>query len=208
MKLAIAKQGVILALVALLSTSLIVLTFLLTESRIHAQQVKQRQQLLAEVIPASFYNEPVTESCTLITNPMLAKEAVPAFIARIDGRPTAIAIETVAPDGYSGDIRVLVAVNMQQEILGVRVLSHQETPGLGDKIDIRISDWVNDFIGKMLKTEHDRDFAVKKDGGQFDQFTGATITPRAVTNAVRRALWYVQNHRDEIISQPNNCEGQ
>ena len=95
--------------------------------------------------------------------------------------------ETTAPDGYSGNIRMLVGPTPAGEVLGVRVIEHHETPGLGDKIELRISNWILSFSNKWLKPDNLNDWAVKKDGGKFDQFSGATITPRAVVNQVRRS---------------------
>ena len=118
-----------------------------------------------------------------------------------------MAIETVAPDGYSGDIRMIVGIagNDLRTVTGVRVLSHKETPGLGDKIDLRIDDWILSFDGQVFNRDQITNWAVKKDGGQFDAFTGATITPRAVINAVTQALLYVQTHQQEIIKATNQC---
>ena len=131
---------------------------------------------------------------------------MPAYIATNAGQPVAIALEAIAPDGYNGNIKLIVGINTQGEVLGVRTLSHQETPGLGDKIDLRKSDWVMQFMGKRLNAEDDKQWLVKKDGGDFDQFTGATITPRAYVNAVKRAVWYFNNNQAQIFSQPLNCE--
>ncbi|HBQ6636558.1 electron transport complex subunit RsxG, partial [Klebsiella pneumoniae] len=97
-----------------------------------------------------------------------------------------------APDGYSGAIQLLVAADFSGTVLGTRVTEHHETPGLGDKIELRLSDWITHFAGKVIHGQGDSHWAVKKDGGDFDQFTGATITPRAVVNAVKRAGLYAQ----------------
>ena len=108
--------------------------------------------------------------------------------------PTAYAYETIAPDGYSGNIRLLVGITPKGEVLGVRVIEHHETPGLGDKIELRISDWILSFTNQIIVPESLKDWAVKKDGGKFDQFSGATITPRAVVNQVKRsALVMLEN---------------
>ena len=101
-------------------------------------------------------------------------------------------LETVAPDGYNGSIRLLVAINLDSTLAGVRVVQHRETPGLGDAIDAQRSDWILGFDGKSLTTPPRKDWKVKRDGGDFDQFTGATITPRAVVKAVKKALLYFQ----------------
>ncbi|MDF5751005.1 electron transport complex subunit RsxG, partial [Klebsiella quasipneumoniae] len=96
-------------------------------------------------------------------------------------------MEATATDGYSGAIQLLVAADFRGTVLGTRVTEHHETPGLGDKIELRLSDWITHFAGKVIPGQGDSHWAVKKDGGDFDQFTGATITPRAVVNAVNPA---------------------
>jgi len=108
------------------------------------------------------------------------------YFAIKDHEPTAYAYETTAPDGYSGNIRLLVGITPKGEVLGVRVIEHHETPGLGDKIELRISNWILSFTNQVIVPESLKDWAVKKDGGKFDQFSGATITPRAIVNQVKR----------------------
>jgi len=108
-------------------------------------------------------------------------------------------LPTVAPDGYSGDIKLIVGINLDGTIAGVRALSHKETPGLGDKVDLRKSNWILNFNGRSLLQPSIEQWAVKKDGGTFDQFTGATITPRAVVKSVKKALLFFQQQRDVIF---------
>jgi electron transport complex protein RnfG len=129
-------------------------------------------------------------------------EAVPVHRARLGGRPVAVLLSAVAPDGYSGAIRLVVAVDPQGRLLGVRVSSHKETPGLGDGIEERKSDWIESFAGRSLGDPVEDGWRVRKDGGDFDQFTGATVTPRAVVRAVRNALVYFDRHRDELLAAP------
>ncbi len=111
-------------------------------------------------------------------------------------------MEATAPDGYSGAIQLLVGSDFSGTILGTRVTQHHETPGLGDKIETRLSNWILAFAGKVIHGEGDTAFAVKKDGGEFDQFTGATITPRAVVNAVKRAGLYAETLPAQINNLP------
>jgi electron transport complex protein RnfG len=145
----------------------------------------------------------------LVSDPALGTTAAqPTYIATINNEPKALAIETIAPDGYSGAIKLIIGVDVDGTILGTRVLAHQETPGLGDKIDLRITDWVLGFSGKQVTEDNMNEWAVRKDGGQFDSFTGATITPRAVVNAVKNTVEYVNNNRDSILNQPRNCGGE
>jgi Na+-translocating ferredoxin:NAD+ oxidoreductase subunit G len=119
-------------------------------------------------------------------------EPVPVYRARLEGRPIAAILEAVAPDGYSGSIRIAMAVTPDGRLLGVRVIEHHETPGLGDAIEEHRSDWVRQFDGRSLEDPPPAAWAVRKDGGAFDQLTGATVTPRAVVAAVRNALLFVQ----------------
>ncbi len=119
-----------------------------------------------------------------------------------DEQPVAAIIEATAPDGYSGAIQLLVGADFNGTVLGVRVTEHHETPGLGDKIERRISDWITHFSGKKIDGATDSHFAVKKDGGDFDQFTGATITPRAVVNAVKRTGLYAMTLPEQLPRLP------
>lgn len=130
---------------------------------------------------------------------------LPVYRARRDGEPVAAILTVIAPDGYSGPIQLLVAIRHDGTLAGVRVLSHRETPGLGDAIEASRSDWIHDFEGKSLRNPPPEDWRVKRDGGVFDQFTGATITPRAVVAAVHRALQYFRAHRDELFA-PDRTE--
>jgi electron transport complex protein RnfG len=121
------------------------------------------------------------------------------YRARLKGKPSAVILETTAPDGYSGDIKLLVAVKADGEIAGVRVLAHKETPGLGDYIDIAHSEWIKQFDGQSLVKRNDDAWFVKKDGGQFDFTTGATITPRAVVKAVHKVLKFYSKNQQAIF---------
>ena len=144
----------------------------------------------------------------MVNSPLLGTDAdMPVYMATLNGQPSAMAIEAIAPDGYNGAIKIIVGIKQDGTISGTRILSHQETPGLGDKIDLRISDWVLGFTGKALTEENQADWKVRKDGGQFDQFTGATITPRAVVKAVKKTAEYINTHRDQIQAQPLTCGG-
>ncbi|WP_281545682.1 electron transport complex subunit RsxG [Grimontia sp. SpTr1] len=203
---AMRNNGAILALAALLSTGLVAVTNTLTKDTIAEQQRIQLLRVLNQVIPEDMHDNALAKTCTLVTSPNLGtSEPMPIYIATKNGEPTAMAVEAIAPDGYNGAIKVLVGVDTNNTVLGVRVLSHNETPGLGDKIDLNVSDWVLSFNGKNIESEDDKRWAVYKDGGQFDQFTGATITPRAVVNAARNAAWYAMQNKDTIVRQPLNC---
>jgi len=124
---------------------------------------------------------------------------ITAYRARLHGEPVAVILEPVAPDGYSGAIHLLIAVAPDGTVLGVRTVSHHETPGLGDFIDMRRSGWIQQFAGKSLRNPAAARWRVRKDGGDFDQFTGATITSRAVVGTVGRTLEFFARHRDELL---------
>lgn len=132
---------------------------------------------------------------------------MPVYRARLGGEPVAAILETVAPEGYSGSIRLLVAVTPDGRLLGVRVLEHHETPGLGDAIEERKSGWILSFTGRSLGDPPSERWRVRKDGGDFDQFTGATVTPRAVVAAVRNALAYVEKRGASLYELADASSG-
>ncbi|ROV61979.1 electron transport complex subunit RsxG [Vibrio ponticus] len=205
---AIRKNGVVLAIFACASTGLVALTQYLTKDQIQVQEQKQLLSVLNQVIPQEMHDNVLYEACTLVQDPVLGTETpMPAYIATLQGQPTAIALEAIAPDGYNGAIKIIVAVKQDGTITGTRVLSHQETPGLGDKIDLRVSDWILSFAGKQVTEDNQASWHVRKDGGQFDQFTGATITPRAVVKSVKRTVDYINQNREQLLAQPRGCGG-
>jgi len=124
----------------------------------------------------------------------------PVHVARMNGQPVAFIVPGVAPDGYNGDISLIVGIKVDGTITGVRSIAHGETPGLGDKVDVAKSDWILGFNGRSLRNPTAEGWAVKKDGGEFDQFTGATITPRAVVNQVLAVLHYFDEDQQRLIS--------
>lgn len=192
------KHGVTLALFAAGSTGLTAAIDQLTKNTIADQAAKQQNALFQQVIPADRYNNDLLQSCYLVTAPELGKGTHKVYIARQGEQAVAAVMEATAPDGYSGAIQLLVGADFSGTVSGSRVTEHHETPGLGDKIELRISDWITHFAGKTIASESDATWAVKKDGGQFDQFTGATITPRAVVNAVKRAGLYAQTLPNQL----------
>ncbi|MCG9560562.1 electron transport complex subunit RsxG [Vibrio chagasii] len=206
---AIKKNGLVLAIFACASTGLVAVTHYLTKDQIKQQEQAQLLSVLNQVIPHDLHDNELFSSCTLVQAEELGTEqAMPAYIAKINGEPSAIAIEAVAPDGYNGAIKVIVGMKIDGTILGTRVLSHQETPGLGDKIDLRVSDWILSFAGKQVTDSNLDRWKVRKDGGDFDQFTGATITPRAVVKSVKQAVQYVNQNNQALLAQPLNCGGE
>ncbi|MBS1207134.1 MAG: electron transport complex subunit [Proteobacteria bacterium] len=196
------KHGVTLALFAAGSTGLTAAIDQMTKTTIAEQAAQQQKALFDQVIPGDSYNNALQQSCYLVSDPALGKGQHHLWIAKKDEQPVAAVIEATAPDGYSGAIQLLVGANFSGTVLGVRVTEHHETPGLGDKIELRISNWITHFSGKKIESATDPHFAVKKDGGDFDQFTGATITPRAVVNAVKRTGLYATTLPEQLSRLP------
>lgn len=199
---AIRKNGVTLALFAAVTTGLTAVINTVTKPTIEHQTALQQKNLLDQVVPPELYNNAIQQECYLVTSPALGSGAHRLYLARKDDQPVAAAVETTAPDGYSGAIQMIVGADFNGKVLGVRVVEHHETPGLGDKIELRISNWIESFSGVKLSGKDDPHFAVKKDGGDFDQFTGATITPRAVVNATKRATLFVETLPQQLASLP------
>ncbi|MCF7496097.1 electron transport complex subunit RsxG [Vibrio sp. L5-1] len=206
---AIKKNGLVLAIFACASTGLVAVTHYLTKDQIKQQEQAQLLSVLNQVIPHDLHDNELFSACTLVEAEELGTEqAMPAYIATLNGEPSAIAIEAIAPDGYNGAIKVIVGMKIDGTILGTRVLSHRETPGLGDKIDLRVSNWILSFAGKQVTESNIDRWKVRKDGGDFDQFTGATITPRAVVKSVKQAVQYVNQNNQALLAQPLNCGGE
>lgn len=196
----ILKHGGLLALFAIVTTGLVSLTYLGTKTKIADQIQQQRLALLNAVIPSDYYNNQLTTSCVTVTDPRLGGEQT-IYLASLNGTPSAFAIETTATNGYSGDIDMIVGADVSGNVLGVRVLKHKETPGLGDKIDLSVSDWILSFNDKHYSSSVKSQWKVKKDQGQFDQFTGATITPRAVVGTVAQTMqWLSEQLTDKHIT--------
>ncbi|MDD7426434.1 MAG: electron transport complex subunit RsxG [[Actinobacillus] rossii] len=190
-----AKYGALLGLVALLCTAISTGIYFLTKEKIDAEVAKQQQELLAQVLPQTYYDNDVITNCETPDS----REIDKICAALLHGKISAYAIEATAPDGYSGNIRLLFGMTVDGEILGVRVLQHKETPGLGDKIETRISNWILSFNNKKITPDNLQDWAVKKDGGKFDQFAGATITPRAIVNQVKRSALEVLKNSESAV---------
>ena len=176
-----------------------------THATIQKNEADARRKLVAETLaPGSYNNDLLQAQLTLPHNPLLgnAESGSLAWQARQQGKPVAIVLEATAPDGYGGEIKLLIGVTYQGNISGVRVVEQHETPGLGDYIELAKSRWIHVFDGKSLTNPSDTGWQVKKDGGQFDYVTGATVTPRAVVKAVHHALQYVAEHQSSLFSRP------
>jgi electron transport complex protein RnfG len=198
------RSALLLGLFGILGTGLVVLTYEGTADRIAEAEREFMLRSLNAVIPKKLYNNDIFNDYIKVNSPLLnAKEPSTIFRARKDGKPAALAIICVAPDGYVGPIKLIVGVDTSGTVTGVRVLSQKETPGLGDAIEEKRSNWIHSFEGHSLQNPGLKGWQVKRDGGQFDQFTGATITPRAVVKAVRNALKYYQKTGDSLFTRPS-----
>ena len=200
--------AVILFLFAIAGTGLVAVTYDTTRERIAANE---RERLLRKlhilVPPARHDNDLLTDTLKVHDELLLGTpEPVMVYRARRDDQPVALVIAPVAPDGYSGSIRLLIGINYDGSLTGVRVVTHRETPGLGDAIEEERSDWIYGFDGKSLENPPAARWEVRKDGGDFDQLTGATITPRAIVGAVSKSLLYYREHREALFSRGGDDE--
>jgi electron transport complex protein RnfG len=197
-------SSLLLGLIALLGTALLVGVNELTHERILEQEKQRVLQQLNEIVPMASFNNDLLADKIEIIDPLQFRHPAPVIIyrARFDGEPIAVMMIVTAPDGYNGDIRILTGIAANGTIIGVRVISHRETPGLGDPIEIEKDDWILGFNQKSLGNPQPESWAVKRDGGEFDQFTGATISPRAVVRAVRNTLKYFETNRQSLFERP------
>jgi electron transport complex protein RnfG len=195
-------SGVFLSLFAVVGTTLVALTEYSTSAAIAENERQLLLRNLYALLPRDrLDNDIATDTLQLPATALLGTDdASTVYRARLRGEPVAAVFNSVAPDGYNGKIHLLVGVYIDGRLAGVRVVKHAETPGLGDAVEIRKSPWINDFAGKSLADPTPERWRVKRDGGDFDQFTGATITPRAVVAAVRNTLLYYQQNADMIFN--------
>ena len=202
------KNALVLGLFAVATVGTVAAIQQGTAERIAAAEREARVQALAQILPAGSYDNHLLDSSRLVQDELLGnKSPTPAYLATLGGQPSAVILQITAPDGYSGSIRLLVGVQADGRLAGVRTLQHRETPGLGDKIELAKSQWVRSFDGTSLSDPDEAGWAVKKDGGQFDQFAGATITPRAVVKAVHKALQYFDKHKAELLAPVETPNG-
>jgi Na+-translocating ferredoxin:NAD+ oxidoreductase subunit G len=190
----IGYQPLLLGVVALLASAALAVVSDATAPAIAAAEAKDLRDSLSEVLPAGMADNDFLKDTVDLEQ---GGKTITVYRARQAGEIKA-ALFKVAERGYSGEIQVLMAVDMDGRTLGVRVLKHTETPGLGDKIEAKKDDWVLDFNGKSLTDPTEDKWAVKKDNGVFDQFAGATITPRAVVKAVKGGLSFFAARKNDI----------
>jgi electron transport complex protein RnfG len=191
------RTGAILLVFALVGTALLAFTHDRTEPVITRSQLNAKRALLRQVLPTTLYdNDLVASQQSVPPDDLLGtRQSSALWIARRGGAFSGAVLEAVAPDGYGGDIFLLIGIDADGNVTGVRVTAHRETPGLGDYIDRTKSGWVDQFVGKSLISPEPKHWKVVKDGGRFDARAGATITPRAVVKAVKSALDYFARHR-------------
>ncbi len=196
----IALSALILGGFAAISTTLLSLTNLATRDAIIESERLALLKNLQEIIPADRYNNDLQSDRILVRHSLLGTSLpLEAYRARLDDKNIAVIITSQAPNGYNGTIQLLTGIYADGTIAGVRVTSHRETPGLGDVIELSKSDWILSFNNTSLKKPVIEKWLVKKDGGYFDQFTGATITPRAVVASVRNTLRFYAENRDTLF---------
>lgn len=201
------KNGITLGLFALVSTGLIAITHLMTKDTINQQLEIAMAKQLKQIFSTSEYDNDVYHDCTELSDQeLLGGIHLKAFRMRNKNKDYAVFINSIAPDGYSGKIKIVVGIYSDDSIAGVRVTEHHETPGLGDKIEITRSNWIEQFNGKSLQNTLPSQWKVNKDGGEFDALTGATITPRAIVKAVKNTLHYYQKNKSFIYSQTIACQ--
>ena len=217
MKESAAKASLLTALNLLvftvIGTVILAFTFSQTKTAIAHSEEQERLKLISQIVPPQLAdNDIVHDTLVIPPDPLLGTDDdTLAYRARRQGVPSAVVLAAVAPDGYSGKISLILSIRSNGEIAGVRVVSHKETPGLGDYIELPKSPWIRIFDGSSRGRYKDDDWKVKKDGGQFDYMAGATITPRAVVKAVHKALLYFEANRDKLfaagVPQPGQESG-
>lgn len=196
------KTALRLLVFALLGTAVLAFTFNFTRDLIVKSEEAEKLKLIKQIVPAPLFdNDIVKDVLAIPASPQLGtlRPGV-AYRARLQGKPSAVVLEAIAPDGYSGKIKLVVAIRTDASICGVRVVQHKETPGLGDYIEFAKNRWISLFDGASHQRYQEGDWKVKKDGGQFDYLAGATITPRAVVKAVHKTLHYYEENREQLFA--------
>ena len=202
------RTAAILFVFVVLFTGLLSAAYLWTKPAIEASAAEEKMKLVDEVLPRPEYdNALLSDTLTLPPTPQLGlDEPSTLYRARKGGKPAGLVFEAVAPDGYAGKIRLLIALRADGTVAGVRVTQHKETPGLGDYIEVRkdknkARPWITQFADMSLAQVTDSEWKVKKDGGRIDFYAGATVTPRAVSKAVLKAVKWATAHRDQIFAE-------
>ena len=204
--MAVRKAGILFIFV-IIFTGLLSGAYLWTKPAIEASAAEEKMKLVDEVLPRDQYdNALLDDTVALPPTPELGlADPTTVYRARKDGKPVALVFETVAPDGYAGKIKLIVAVGADGQVAGVRVTQHKETPGLGDYIEVKKDKnkehpWITQFTGLSLARVGEGEWKVKKDGGRIDYHAGATVTPRAVSKAVVKAVKWADANRDQLFA--------
>lgn len=197
----VARSGLTLAAIAAVCTGLVATTWHLTAARIAENQQAMLEQSLEPALAGLFFDGKLSESRLVIPPSQGLPGPDPVIVYRVyrEGKPVAALVAVTARDGYAGPIRVLVGIDYDGAVTGVRILEHRETPGLGDRIEQGRSDWVLQFDGRSLADPEISAWRLTRDGGVFDQLSGASVTPRAVLKAIRETLAWYGEHRDELF---------
>jgi len=191
------SHGLLLAAFALLVTTLLAFANSATKNRIAENELRQKNKIFTQIIPADLFDQDLISK--EIIDPQ-TNQTRTYHLALLNNQPSAVILSATAPDGYSGNIDLMVGILIDGTISGVRVIKHQETPGLGDSIELRRGDWIKSFDGKNLTQPVESQWRLKKYDGEFDQFTGATITPRAVVREVKNTLLFFDRHKTELLT--------
>ena len=201
------KNALLLGAFACVCTTVVAITYVLTAPTIAKQEQLQTLKKITQVLDVNKFDNNPLENCVFVSKPELtgSDEKMPIYRATFNDQPYALIYQTQTTKGYNGLIKLIAATDVNGKVQGVRTLNHKETPGLGDKIELEKSDWVLSFNNKEVRTIDDAKWFVKKDGGDFDQFTGATITPRAVVNQIRTASFNVTAQFNTLFELPNEC---
>ena len=204
---AISRNGFLLAAFAIVCTVAIATISQLTKPMIAKQEQLALINTINQLIPAESYDNDIFASCFEVNDDLLLGkgQTQQVFIATKSNLPVAVMLETSTFKGYAGEIKLAVGIFENGQVAGVRVIRHTETPGLGDKIQTNKTDWIYSFNNKTYQLEQDARWEVKKNGGDIDAFTGATITPRAVTHAVKDALIYFAENKQQLFNHQADC---
>lgn len=197
------KTAIAMLAFAFVGTLMLAYVFIATRPPIEASEKEARLALFKQILPAKNYDNDLLSSQVVIEPNDLLGNRLPsvANVATFQQQPAGVILEAVAHDGYSGDIKLLIAIRADGSVSGVRVLAHKETPGLGDYIDIAHGNWIKLFNDESLQKIPVNKWQVKKDGGQYDYMVGATITPRAVVKAVLKALQYFEMNKQTLFAK-------
>lgn len=197
-------NALILFFVVLLGLAILAPINSLTREIVIKREEEEKMRVIGQILPEDLYDNRLLRDSVKVPPDrelLQTRNRTVAYRARLKGAPSAVVFEMVAPDGYSGNIFLIVAVKENGAVAGVRVLSHNETPGLGDYIEIVKSNWIKIFGGRSLSNTSDALWEVRKDGGRFDFVTRATVSARAIVHAVHRALKYYQAHKEELFRE-------